>query len=155
LLKTIAANIAAELCRADPVNKQAYNQNLAALVERIDAVHQQNQKKLAPYRGRAFYVFHPGFAYFADAYGLRESPVQVGGQSPSLKQVRALTAQAQKDRVRTIFIQPEFDPESVRAIADAIHGQVVPINGLAKDVIADIADIAAKIEKSMQESSTP
>lgn len=154
LLKTMAANIAAELCRADPDNKPTYERNLATLVNRIDAVHARAEKLLASYQGRAFYVFHPGFAYFAEAYGLKEVPIQIGGQTPSLKQLRELIGQAEKDRVTTLFIQPEFDPQSVQAIADAIHGQVVPINGLGKDVVADIEDIAVKIGKAMRESST-
>ena len=38
---------------------------------------------LAPYRGHSFYVFHPGFGYFADAYGLRQEAVEAGGHSPT------------------------------------------------------------------------
>ena len=150
LLKKMATNIAAELCRADPDHKQEYERNLATLVERLDALHRRIGKMLAPHRGRAFYVFHPGFAYFADAYGLKEVPIQVGGQMPSLKQLRELIAQAKKEGVRTVFVQPEFDPQSVRAFAEATGGQVVPLNGLAKDVVADIEDIAEKIEQAMR-----
>ena len=108
---------------------------------------------LAPYRGRSFYVFHPGFGYFADAYGLKEEAVEAGGQSPTPKQLRALIEKARAEGVKTVFVQPEFDPQSAQVVADAIGGQVVPINGLGKNVIADIEDIAAKIEKAMRESS--
>jgi DNA topoisomerase VI subunit B len=38
----------------------------------------------------------------------------------------------------------------VRAFAEATGGQVVPLNGLAKDVVADIEDIAEKIEQAMR-----
>jgi zinc transport system substrate-binding protein len=150
LVKTMATHIAAELAEADPEHKQDYEQNLAALLKRLDTLEEQIGEKLAPYRGRVFYVFHPGFAYFADAYGLKEVAIQIAGQTPSLKQLGELAAQAKKDRVTTIFIQPEFDARSVQAIADAIHGQVVTINGLGTDVIADIEDIAEKVEKSMR-----
>ena len=57
--------------------------------------------------------------------------------------------------MKTVFVQPEFDPESARAVADALGGQVVPINGLGENVIADIEDIAMKIETAMRESSPP
>jgi zinc transport system substrate-binding protein len=151
LLKTMAANIAAGLCKADPAHRKEYERNLASLLERLDALHARTKTLLAPYRGRAFYVFHPGFAYFADAYGLKETPVQVGGQDPSPKQIRRLIEQARKDRVKTVFVQPEFDPKSVQAVADAIGGQVVTINGLGKDVISDIEDIARKVAKAMKD----
>jgi zinc transport system substrate-binding protein len=154
LLKTMAANVAAGLCQADPAHKQDYRRNLAALVERLDTLHQQVRRKLAPYRGRAFYVFHPGFAYFADAYGLKEEAVQVGGQAPTAKQLRALIANARAEGVKTVFVQPEFDPRSAQVIADALGGRVVTINGLGKNVVADIEDIAAKMERAMREGST-
>jgi zinc transport system substrate-binding protein len=150
LLKTMAGNVAAELCRADPAHKEEYERNLAAMLRRLDVVHDRVARQLAPYRGRVFYVFHPGFAYFADAYGLKEAPVQFEGQKPSLRQLRELIQRAKRDKVTTVFIQPEFDPQSVRVIADAIHGQVVSLNGLGKDVVADIEDIAGKIEKAMR-----
>ena len=110
LLKTMAANIAAGLCRADPAHKQEYRRNLASLSNVSTPSHQQVGRKLAPYRGRSFYVFHPGFAYFADAYGLKEEAIQVGGQTPTPKQLRALDRKARAEGVKTVFVQPEFDP---------------------------------------------
>ena len=87
LLKTMAANIAAGLCRADPSHAKDYRRNLSSLDRRLDLLHQQVARRLAPYRGRSFYVFHPGFAYFADAYGLKEAAIQLGGQMPTAKQL--------------------------------------------------------------------
>jgi zinc transport system substrate-binding protein len=154
LLKTIAANVAAGLCQADPAHREEYQRSLASLVGRLDRLHREVGRKLAPYRGRTFYVFHPGFAYFADAYGLKEEAVQVGGQAPSAKQLSALIAKARAEGVKTVFVQPEFDPQSAQVVADALGGRVVTINGLGTNVIADIDDIAMKIKKAMCRSST-
>ncbi|MEN8190132.1 MAG: hypothetical protein ABFS19_09820, partial [Thermodesulfobacteriota bacterium] len=60
---------------------------------------------------------------------------------------------ARKDGARTIFTQPQFDPKSGEAIARAIGGQVVPLNPLAEDVMANIAGIAEKIELSFSTST--
>ena len=153
LLKTMAANIAAGLCRADPAHAKNYQRNLSSLDRRLDTLDQQVKRRLALYRGRTFYVFHPGFAYFANAYGLKEEAVQVGGQMPSAKQYQALIERAKAEGVKTVFVQPEFDPQRAQGVADALGGQVVQINGLAENVIADIEDIAVKVEKAMRESS--
>ena len=152
LLKTMAANIAEGLCRLDPAHAKDYRSNLSALDRRLDALYQQIAPKLAPYRGRTFYVVHPGFAYFADAFGLREKAVQFGGQMPTGKYLYALIKQAKAEGVKTVFVQPEFDPQSMQGVADALGAQIVQINGLGENVIADIDDIAAKIEKAMRES---
>jgi zinc transport system substrate-binding protein len=151
LLKTIAANIADGLCQADPPHAKDYRRGLSLLSRRLDALDRQVRRKLAPYRGRTFYVFHPGFAYFADAYGLKEEAVQLGGQMPTGRHLFALVEKAKADGVKTVFVQPEFDPQSAQSVADALGAQVVQINGLAENVIADIEDIAVKIERAMRE----
>lgn len=153
LLKTMAENIAAALRELNPQHEGDYGQNLDELLERIDATHQRIQQKLEPYRGRSFYVFHPGFGYFADAYGLKEEAVEVSGQAPTAKQLRALIAHARTDGVTTIFTQPQYAPQSAQKVAKAIGGKVVSINGFDKDVLADIEDIATKLETAFKESS--
>jgi len=154
-LKLLAQNIAATLCEADAGHAADYRQGLAELLGRLDALHERVARMLAPYRGRAFYVFHPGFGYFADAYGLKESAVEMGGRPPAAKELRVLIQSARADGVTTIFVQPQYDPHSAGVMAEAIGGKTVPINGLDKDVIADIGDIAVKVETAMKESSPP
>jgi zinc transport system substrate-binding protein len=150
LLKVMARNIAEALQQADPANARAYRTNLAALLARLDALHEKIDRLLAPYRGRAFYVFHPGFGYFADAYGLQQVAVEAGGRSPTPKQLQALIEQARKDRIKVIFVQPQSPQQSAQVIADAIGGKVVAIDGLAGNVSEDIEDIAAKMAAAMK-----
>jgi zinc transport system substrate-binding protein len=151
LLKTLAANIAAALAVADPPHHRDFERNLAALVDRLDALHRRVQRVLAPYRGHSFYVFHPGFGYFADAYGLRQEAVEAGGHSPTPPELRTLIERARADRVKAIFVQLQYAPQSAQVVAEAIGGRVVVINGLAKDVLADIEDIATKVAAAMKE----
>ena len=108
---------------------------------------------MTPYRGRSFFVFHPGFGYFADAYGLHEEAIEAGGRPPTPQRLRTLIEKAKAEGVTTVFIQPQYAPESAQAIADAIGGKVVVLNGLRRDVIADIEDIALKIEIAMRRST--
>jgi len=150
LLKLMARNIAAALQQADPANAREYQTNLAALSVRLDALHEKISRMLAPYRGRAFYVFHPSFGYFADAYGLKQVAVEAGGRSPTPKQLQALIEQARKDRIKVVFVQPQSPQQSAQVVADAIGGKVVAIDGLAGNVIEDIEDIAAKMAAAMK-----
>jgi zinc transport system substrate-binding protein len=96
-------------------------------------------------------VFHPGFGYFADAYGLRQEAVEAGGHSPTPPELRTLIERARADRVKAIFVQLQYAPQSAQVVAEAIGGRVVVINGLAKDVLADIEDIATKVAAAMKE----
>jgi len=150
-LKIQAENIAAALARADPEHEADYRKNLGALIENLDALDARIRQKLEPHRGRTFYVFHPAFGYFADAYGLKQKAVETAGRSPTPKELRDLIAQARSDGVKTIFAQPEFSPHGAEALAAALGGRVVMLNGLASDVPANLEDIAEKIERAMKE----
>jgi len=149
LLKVQAINIAEALQRRDPGHAADYRRNLAALLQEIDALHVKIDRMLEPCRGRAFYAFHPAFGYFADAYGLEQKAVEIEGHSPTPRQLRALVRQAKATGVKTVFVQPQFDTRSAQVIAEALGGRVVPIDPLAKNVLANIAKMATKIEQAV------
>ncbi len=151
LLIVMANNIASALCEADAAHAKEYRRNLAALVDRVGALHRRITAEMAPFRGRSFYVFHPSFGYFADAYGLKQVPVETGGREPTPKELRALTDKARSEGAGTIFVRPQSSQQGAQAVADAIGGKTVAISGLGKDVLADIEDIATKIEAAMKE----
>ena len=149
-LKIQAANIAAALAAADAAQAPAYRANLRKLDAELDALHEKIAKRMKPFAGRAIYVFHPAFGYFADCYGLKQEAVQVGGKQPSPKQLRQLIHRAQAAKVKAIFVQPQFDPHAAETIAQAIGGKVVPLNDMSKDVLANLEDISEKVEQGMK-----
>jgi len=145
LLKSMAANVAAALCRADPRHADAYNTNLKTCRAELDTLDRRIAESLLPYRGQAFYVFHPAFGYFADAYGLRQESVEVEGKPPTPRQVFDLIAKARHDHVKIIFLQPQFNQQVAASIAQAIGGAVMPMDSLAHGVVANLNDVAEKV----------
>ena len=153
LLKTMAANVAAALCQADPRHEPVYRSNLKTLQAELDALDRRIAQSLLPYRGQAFYVFHPAFGYFADAYGLRQEPVEVEGKPPTPRQIFGLINKARDDHVKIIFLQPQFNQQIAASIAQAIGGAVMPMDDLAFDVVANLDDVAKKIAASNREKT--
>jgi zinc transport system substrate-binding protein len=151
LLKTMAENVAAALEQVDPAHAADYRHNLERLRKDIAATDAAIAATLKPYRGRTFYVFHPAFGYFADAYGLRQVAIEAGGKAPTPKQLRELTGKARAEHAKIIFVQPQFDPRSAQAVAEAIGGTVVPIDDLATDVLENMQQIAAKIKRGFSD----
>ena len=94
------------------------------------------------------YVFHPSYGYFADAYGLRQIAVEMGGKEPGARQLARLIHRAKEDGVRVIFVQPQFSKSSARTIAEAIGGAVVPLDPLARDYLENLERMARDIEKA-------
>ena len=152
LAAVLADNITAALCQADPAHGPEYEKNLAALRKKLETLHEKLGQKLAPYRGRSIYVFHPGFGYFTDAYGLKQEAVEAAGRSPTPKQLHGLIQEAKTEHVTTVFTQPQYATQSAQVVAEAIGGRVTVIDGLKKNIIKDMEDIADKIETAMKET---
>ncbi len=152
LLKIMAANIASALEKSDPGGGVFFKANLSRLHRELDIVDAKIRGELKPYEGRSFFVFHPAFGYFGDCYHLKQEAVEAGGKQPSPKQLLDLVQKAKSENARIIFVQPQFDPHSAQAVADAIGGRVVPVNDMEKDVLANLRDIAGKIGKAFRGS---
>jgi zinc transport system substrate-binding protein len=150
-----AANVCRALAAADPKHAAAYQENLAALDRDLEALDAELARTLAPLKGKTLLVYHPAFGYFADAYGLRQAPVEIEGKEPTARQLAALVDRARADGVRVIFVQPQFSARSAEAVAQAIGGAVVPLDDLSRDYLANLRDMAAKIRTALAAEKKP
>jgi len=150
-LRIMADNMATALSTAMPERKEALHKNLASLQREINILDTQLSTTLAPHRGKTFYVFHPAFGYFANAYGLKQKAVEISGKTPTPRQLSALVRQAREDLVRTIFVQPQFDSKSANTVAQAINGTVIPIDPLDREVLHNLSTIAGALEQALKQ----
>ncbi len=148
-LMIMAEDVSNGLSQIDAENSDVYSANLSRVKEDLSLLHEENKTKLAAYAGSSFYVFHPSFGYFASAYGLKQEAVEMGGKSPGPRQLSQLIKKARAENVHVIFVQPQFDPKSAKAVAQAIGGEVVPLNALAADVAENLKNMANKIEAAL------
>ena len=148
-LIAIARNMTDSMAAADTANRDFYEQNLSVLERQLHDLHERIKAKLAGYKDGRFFVFHPAFGYFADAYDLHQVAVEIEGKSPSPKQLFKIVSQARSENIRVLFIQPQFDPNSAKAVAQAIDGRVVALDPLAENVIVNIETMADAIVESL------
>jgi zinc transport system substrate-binding protein len=153
--KIIASNIGEALKRLDPQHAAAYGKNLAEFHADIDRVHASLTKSLAPFRGKKIFVYHAAFGYFADEYGLKQVPVEIGGKEPGPRQLASLIDEARAEGVTVIFVQPQFSPKCAMVVARAIGGAVVPLDDLARDYLKNLDAIASMIVVLSPGSPTP
>lgn len=137
-LKLMARTITDALINEDPTHREAYERNLAQALETLDEVHKKLKQQLAPYQGETIFVFHPSFGYFTQTYNLHQEAVEVAGKAPTPKQLVTIIRKAKEEKVRVIFVQPQFDTKSGAAVAAAISGRVVPLDPLAEDIIGNL-----------------
>jgi len=141
--------MASALIEADPANSAGYQRNRQALAEELTALDRDLREVLAPFHGATFYVFHPAFGYFAHDHGLKQEAVELDGKSPGPRQLNAIIAQAREDKVKALFVQPQFDPRSAQVVAEAIGGRVEPLDPLAADVAANLRLMAQAIAEAL------
>lgn len=150
LSKMQAARMCEALCRIDPTHADEYQTNLKRFNDDMDGLRARLAASLAPLNGREFFVFHPAFGYFGDAFGLKQTPVEVGGKEPGPRQLAELIERARAENVRLIFVQQQFPTSSAEAVAKAIGGVVVPLDPLAYDYVANLENMAAQVATALQ-----
>lgn len=119
----MAENIAKALSEADPAGAAVYAANLEALKRKLREGEEYAKKSLAPYAGREFYVYHPAFGYFAKMVDLRQEAIELGGREATPKRLSEIIRRALENRVRVVFVQPQFNPNSARALGQCHRRQ--------------------------------
>ena len=129
----------------DPDGTAEYHANCARLTDELRQLDQSLKQALQPLAGSAMYVFHPAYGYFCRAYNLRQKAINPSGKPPGAKHLARLIEEAKNDRVRVIFVQPQFSDKSAGTIAKAVNARVVALDPLAKDYIANMKFIAGQL----------
>ena len=69
---------------------------------------------------------------------------------PGPRHLAKLIAEAKRQNVKVIFVEPQFDEKSARAMAEAIGGAVVPLDPLGENYMKNMEKIAESIAKSLK-----
>lgn len=141
----IAENICTELIELDPDGKEFYVKNLAVLKEKLSALDAEIAGQLAPFAGKSFFVYHPAFGYFADAYKLKQRAIELNGREASAADLAQIIREAKAADIHTVFVQEQFNPRNANALAREINGKVVPLDPLAADITENFRKIANAI----------
>lgn len=149
-MEIMARTVYHQLSQLLPEHKAYLRSNYEELQWEIKNADRMIRKELDNYRGRAFLIFHPSLSYFAKDYSLRQYPIELEGKEPTPSHMRQIIDQAEKENLRTIFVQEEFDRRNAGVIADEIDGKVIQINPLSEDWANEVTSIGIKLRKSFK-----
>ena len=140
LVRHMSLAIRDALAKADPAHAATYRANYDRFAADIDAMDKKFADLFAalPQDRRRFLVFHPSWNYFAHNYGLTELSIEVEGREPSPRQLRAIIDLARRERITTIFVQPQFSRRAAQTIATEIGARLVDADPLAEDWAANL-----------------
>jgi zinc transport system substrate-binding protein len=142
LVKVQAQTIYKALVELAPEHTEAFQANLGAFLDDIDALEAEIQEALSGIKIHKFMVFHPSWGYFARDFGLEQIAIEIGGQEPSAQELAGLVEEARAEGIRVILAQPEFSTSDAETIAREIGGEVLLISPLAADWMENLRQVA-------------
>ena len=150
--QVIARNILHALIKMDEAGKMDYIARFKQLTRRIERTDSLIRQKLsAPDADRAFMIYHPALSYFARDYGLHQISIEADGKEPSPAHLKELINACKEEKVRVIFVQPEFDRRNAELIARQTGTRVVGINPLAYDWEEEMMKVAEQLVMKNEE----
>jgi zinc transport system substrate-binding protein len=115
-----------------------YTEATERLLERIDALDTYCAARIEAASVEAMMIYHPAYTYFARDYGINQIAIEHDGKEPSLRQTTTLIEKAKEHGVKSIFRQPQYSEDKVRAIADAADAEIITTDPLAEDILGEI-----------------
>ncbi|MCX6255960.1 MAG: zinc ABC transporter substrate-binding protein [Bacteroidia bacterium] len=149
----MASSVREFLGELNPSQKQKYEANYQTLALKIQEVDKKAKELFSGVQNRSFMIYHPNLGYLARDYGLEEIPVEYEGKEPPPSRLKELIDRARKDKLKTIFVQREYDTKNAKAIAHEIGAKVKIIDPLSEDWQKATMDIIIAVHTSLTESS--
>jgi zinc transport system substrate-binding protein len=149
-VKIMARNMATALSSIDPQDSADFAGNLARFDTELDELDAYIRARCKDLKERQFMVYHPAFGYFAQAYGLKQVPIELGGKEPSGRTLAATIDFARRQHIEVIFVQRQFSQRAADAVAEAIGGKVVAVDPLTEDYVGNMRAMADAFVGAMQ-----
>ena len=132
----MARAIADTLAEADPANAAAYEANLDHLLHELDHLTEDIAAAVAPVRGVPFIVFHDGYRYFEERFGLTAagSVVVSPERPPGARRIAELRDKVRDLGVVCIFDEPQFDKRLVGAVIEGSGVRGGTVDPLGADI---------------------
>lgn len=148
-VRVMARNIADALVELQPEREEEIRANLQAALEEVDAADRNLRQALQGHRGERFFVFHPTWGYLAEEYGLEQVAVEHAGREPSAGELSGLIERARREKVKVIFVQPQFPKESAEILARDLGARVVSLDPLARNWPETLRQVAEAFREAL------
>lgn len=156
----MASRIGERLAAIDPPNAETYRRNAAELRRKLVALDEHIARQLTPFAGRDFIVFHDGFQYFENRYGLAPAGILTLNPevSPGAERVRRLRARIAAGGVACVFIEPQFSSAIADTLVEGTGARVGRLDPLGANIAPGpglYPQLLEAMARSFQDCMTP
>lgn len=150
LVMAMARTMALALMDADPAHGDGYEARYKDFLSDVASLDMDISRTFRDAKPpRAFYVFHPSWGYFADAYGLEQVAVEWEGKEAKPAHLKELIESARRAGVKVLFVQPQFSRRSAEMIAKEIGATVEVIDPLAENWTENLRQVSRRLREAM------
>ena len=116
-----AKNIAKQLIAKDPKNKETYEKNLAAYVEKLEALDKDAKARIAkiPEEKRLIVTSEGCFKYFSKAYDIKSAYIwEINTEEEGTpEQITKLVRQLRESKVPSLFVESSVDDRPMKTVS--------------------------------------
>ena len=116
-----AKNIAKQLIAKDPKNKETYEKNLAAYVEKLEALDKDAKQRIAkiPEEKRLIVTSEGCFKYFSKAYDIPSAYIwEINTEEEGTpEQITKLVRQLRESKVPSLFVESSVDDRPMKTVS--------------------------------------
>ena len=134
-------NIAAALSGIDPENASYYRTNADTYIKMLEEIDKTAVRKLSPFKGLKFIVFHGSFAYFARDYGLvQDSIADAFGNAPKPSKIKEIYDIIKKENIKFLVTEPGFRNKEITALREQYALETIELDPMGMYAPAKSAD---------------
>lgn len=141
----LADNIYKAFCKLDSKNSDYYAMRLQVLKKEVVSTDKEI-KGLLKNSQKAFIIYHPALSYFARDYGLKQLSIEERGKEPTPAHLKSIIQDCEREKIKTIFVQKEFDGRNAELIATETGTKLVHINPLSYNWKKEMINIAKALK---------
>ncbi|MCF8346713.1 MAG: zinc ABC transporter substrate-binding protein [Bacteroidales bacterium] len=149
-VKIISRTIHKALSYKYPEYREVFDTNLESFLTDLDSLDQYISDELTNLKSVSFFTYHPSLSYFARDYKLDQHPLELGGKTPSSAHMKKLIDTGAKNNIKVIFLQMQFDQKNAEVLANETGAQIVQINPLDPDWMAQLFHITEKLKEHLK-----
>ncbi|QXO18142.1 MULTISPECIES: zinc ABC transporter substrate-binding protein [Vibrio] len=134
--KQAAGIIALRLEETDPQHADLYRKNLARFIKQADETDSEIRSQLYAVQSVPYYVFHEGYSYFEQRYGLNNmghftvSP----DRKPGAKTLIRIRQSLADNQAKCVFAEPQFQPAVIDTVVRGSKAKIGVLDPLGTEV---------------------
>ncbi|HIF9444901.1 zinc ABC transporter substrate-binding protein ZnuA [Photobacterium damselae subsp. damselae] len=134
----VAKVITQQLVKQDPLHKEQYEANLSRFTSEVNQTITQLTTELKPLTGHGYYVFHDGYGYFEEQFGLKNLGhfTVEPDRRPGAKTLISIRQALQDHQAYCVFSEPQFSPAVVDSVVNGTEVKVGTLDPMATGIVA-------------------